>query len=270
MKKLKYLGILLVAMVLMTGCGKKADPKKDLESALSKFKDVKAISMNLEIKMGTAEMKIPMKMSLTAAEDFMHMNYSVSMLGQTQEEEMYMRKKDNQVNQYKFDSVNNRWVYTTIESDAMDTVDKVTGEEFDKNLSEMMDSLSSVKKVKSDKDGYDKLEITISKKDTIEKAKAELDDEEAKKQVEETFKDTPEEIKFYAYLKDGEFSSMTIDASTILGEGALMGMSIYDVTIEIVAINDKVDKAYPKNLDEATYLTAEEFAMVGQEVDDEM
>lgn len=268
MKKLKYLGVLLVAIILMTGCGK-TNPKKDLENALSKFKDVDAISMNLEIKMGTAEMKIPMKMELTAAKDFVHMNYSVSMLGQTESQEVYMRKKDDQVLQYQFDDQNNRWVYTTVESDTMDTVDKVTGEEFEKNIDEFMKLLKSVKKVKTDKEGYDKLEITVATKDIMEKVKESAETDEEKKEIEESYKDAPEEIKFYAYLKDGELSSITVDASTMMEEGALLGMTIYDITIEVVAINDKVDKAYPKTLDEATYLTEEEFAAIGQDTSDD-
>ncbi len=261
MKKLRYLSLLLVVMLLVTGCGK-GNPKKDLENALLKMKDTNAISMNLELSMGTAEMKIPMKMEFAVAKDFMHMKYSVTMLGQSEEQELYMMKKGDKLNQYQFDNENNRWVYTTVENDVMDNAEKVTGEEFDKNIDEFMKYLSSVKKVKSDKDGYDKLEITVSKKSMIDAAKKELESDEEKEEVEKSFESAPEEIKFYAYLKDGELASMTIDASTIMGEGALMGMSIYDVTIELVGRNDKVDTAYPKNLDEATYLTPEEFAQL--------
>ncbi len=84
--------------------------------------------------------------------------------------------------------------------------------------------------------------------------------DEEKEENEKSFEKAPEEIKFYAYLKDGELSSMTMDVSTLMGEGALMGMSIYDVTIEIVALNDKVDTSYPKVMEEATYVSPEEFS----------
>ncbi len=86
------------------------------------------------------------------------------MLGQTESQEMYMRKKEDKVNQYQYDKANKRWVYTTVESDALDNAEKLTGEEFNKNIDEFMKLLTSVKKVKSDKEGYDKLEIIISKK----------------------------------------------------------------------------------------------------------
>ncbi len=259
MKKLRYFSLLLVVVFLMTGCGK-GNPKKDLETSLLNMKDTTAIAMNLSISMGTPEMKIPMKMEFAMSKDFMHMNYSVSMLGQTESQEMYMIKKEDKVNQYQYDKANKRWVYTTVESDALDNAEKLTGEEFNKNIDEFMKLLTSVKKVKSDKEGYDKLEIIISKKSMMDFAKKEIESDEEKEEIEKSFEKAPEEIKFYAYLKDGELSSMTMDVSTLMGEGALMGMSIYDVTIEIVALNDKVDTSYPKVMEEATYVSPEEFS----------
>lgn len=268
MKKIKYLIFLFIALVCVTGCGKD-NTKKELKDAFLKMKDTKAVSMKMSINMGTEEVKIPYNVELAYKEGNMHAKIGVSFLGAEQTMEYYGLMTDDDYYMYMYDSESEMWAYTKGSSYGLNMFDlksllegedteKLSDEEVSKNIDEFLDTFDSMKKVKSDKDGYKKYELTINKKKLEEKLVKEAENDDEKKEMEESLKSLPETLNFVIYVKDGEIAILSMDLSKIelpteVMEG--MNMKLFDFTVEILGRNDAVDVTIPKSVTEnATYI----------------
>lgn len=278
MKKLKYFVFLLVALVCVTGCGKD-NSKKEIKEAILKLKDTKAISLKGTINMGSDELKMPLVLEFSTTKDGMHMKYGVDVLGTSQDAmEMYTVKKEDGIYTYLMADPNTKtWTYTkqalpNSKTDNDTDVSKKLEEELDeKKIDEWFDTFDSVKKVDSDKEGYQKYELKISKEKMKDNAKKEVDDEENIKKLEESLKVFPDSLVFTIYIKDGELVSFSIDLSEI-DFSSLMAeslpteptddpsvntaiemyknMKFFDITIEILGRNDNVKIEVPKEIEE--------------------
>lgn len=258
MKKLKYLLFLFITLICVTGCGKD-NSKENLKEAMLKLKDTKAIAMKMSVTMGSDEMKLPLNFEISVNENGMHMKYSTNLFGMEVAEETYAINKGEESFVYTYDSEDKKWYYmrgekgnSVIDFNFDDNAD------FEKELDEYLESLSSIKKVKSDKDGYDKLEITISKKTMEESINKEKDiEEDDKKDIEEALKSLPEEFTFYMYLKNGELAIINMDLSSMtipslteeMPEG--VNMKLYDLTLEILGRNENVLVEVPKEIEDS-------------------
>lgn len=261
MKKLKYLVFLLITVLCVTGCGKKTDAAQELKDAFLKMKGTEAISLKASITMGSDEMKIPYVVDLSYSKDGMHMSAGVTLFGMEQKEEIYMLKTGDEVYTYIYDMEEGMWSYTKGSTDlgTVDMDDMPDDKEIDETIDKLIGAFDEVKKVKSDKDGYEKYEMSISKKTLLESAKEDVENEEELKEIDESFKDFPDALTFTIYLKDGEVSIISMDLSNIeiptdeLPEG--MNMKLFDFTIELVARNENVRIEIPKSVEEsATYI----------------
>lgn len=279
MKKLKYLVFVFLSVLCLTGCGK--DKAKDeLKDALLKLKDTEAISMKLNLNMGSEEMKMPLSMEMSVKGNNAHMKFGMTVFGTTQEMyEAYMIEKDKELYNYIYDATSGegKWVYTKtpIMNNGQGSLTDSFGENLDEQkIEEYLDSFESVKKVKSDKDGYQKYELTVSKKSIEEDSKKDVEDEDALKMIDEALKVFPDSLTFNMYLKNGELAIMTadfsnIDFSSIMSENLLGNLStdedsdeldqtmemfknfkLFDMTIEIVARNEDVKVELPKEVEE--------------------
>ncbi len=261
MKKLKSLIFLFIVVLCITGCGKD-NSKQELKDALLKMKGTQAIAFKASITMGSEEMKIPYNIEMNMNKDGMHMKLSVNFLGYEQAQETYVINKDNESYVYTYDTEEKSWSYLkggSAESIIDFSFDGSNSEDIDKGIDKLVDSFDEVKKVKSDKDGYDKYEMKISKK-TIEKvSKEDVDDEEELKEIENSLKAFPDSLLVSIYLKDKELAIVSLDLSNMeiptdeMPEG--MNMKVFDFTVEILGRNDAVKVELPKEVEEsATYM----------------
>ncbi len=263
MKKLKSLIFLFIAALCVTGCGKD-NARKELKDAFLKMKGTEAISFKASITMGSEEMKIPYNVEMSMSKDGMHMKASVSLLGYEETEETYVITKGNESYVYIYDTEEKRWSYLKGDSAeaAIDfSFDGLNSEDIDKGIDKFVDSFDEVKKVKSDKDGYNKYEIKINKKTIEEISKEGVDSEEELKEIEKSLKVFPDSLLASIYLKDGELAIVSLNLSNMeiptddLPEG--MNMKVFDFTVEILGRNDDVKVELPKEIEEsATYIDA--------------
>lgn len=209
-RSLKLLSLLLLLVVVMTGCGKK-DPKTQLENALEKMEDVKGVTLKMDANIEATSEGTTMTMAIGMNGDFYgegkeaagHYTANISLFGMNQEVEMYTEVKDGYV--YNYTKSEDGWTYTKNEY-------KET--EFEKDdLTEILDKAKTIKEEKSDKDGYTKLVVTVSKETINEAMKDEsvasaLDSEES---VE-----LKEDFSFNVYLKDGYVSIVEIDLGKVI------------------------------------------------------
>lgn len=294
MKKIKYLMFVFLSVLCLTGCGK--DKSKDeIKDALLKMKDTKAISMKVTVNMGSDEIKMPLSMEMSGTGNNVHMKYSMTVLGTTQEMmEMYMIEKDKELYNYIYEGMSGegRWIYTkTPIENTTNTMTDTFNEIDEKKVEEYLNSFDTVKKVKSDKEGYQKYELTLSKKSMEESAKKEIEEyaieqtkEDTLKEMEEIFKMLPDSFVFNMYLKDGELAYMTADFSSIdfssmisdaMDDESMDGLDseanqmmemfknfkVFDMTIEIVGRNDAVKVEVPKEVEESATLMESDLSL---------
>ena len=229
---LKYLGTMFAMVLLMTGCGSKS-AEDTFSDAIDKTKDVKNLHLAMKVDASVSAqgttMGIGMNIEGEGGEEAAHFTGKVSLLGMEQEMEVYTLEKDNMMYSYQKDDEGN-WTYTkeAINKEEMDT------EEVLKKLKEY----KSIKKVKSDKKGYTKLEVVYDGK----KLNEATSDETVKETLGQDVK-IEKDLVVNVYVKDGYISIISVDLGDLAKD--LVKEQGYEVkatiTIEMSKFN-KVNK----------------------------
>ena len=250
-KVVKYLSLLIIVLLATTGCGSKKDPKKMLEDALNKMKDVKTMAMKVDIAVGMkAEgMSLEMSMNVSGEVDENHnvyMKVGASLLGYNQSSETYMIHKDGYT--YNYTNDGEGWVYTVEEYEG---IEELTAEEKNEEIDKFLDSIKEVKEEKSDKEGYTKLNVTIDKVKMNEMISDSQEDVEF---------NLEKDMVFNVYIKDGYIEIIEMDISELVNK--IMSENETEVNMNMTAkvtfeLNNfnKIDSiVLPKEIEESATL----------------
>lgn len=219
-RSLKYFGLLLLTVLVITGCGKK-DPKDQLVDALKKTQKIESAAIKLD---GTGSIKasgMTVELSAGAEGEFVlckdvpaiHAKYNVNAMGQTMNGEAYLIVKDGKGYAYANDGKGWTVEETEFEFD-----------EYTKAIKEFREEkidasyFKTVKEVKTDKKGYTKLEVTLDAEKLNAKLEEEMKKEEVKEEIGEVNYKLEKDITFTAYLKNGYLAIVEYDLSDIATE----------------------------------------------------
>lgn len=239
-KSLKFFSLLIALLVIMTGCDTtKKDAKEQLEDAIKKTSESKGITLKLDASMEATAEGTTMTVSLGMNGDYYnddtptsHFTTNVSLLGMSQEMEMYTEVKDGY--NYTYTKSGDKWTYTKSEYKKEETSTE--------QIKEVLDNAKSVKEEKTDKKGYTKLVVTVDK-DKINEA---MKDESISSLVSDDTK-INSDITMNVYLKDGYVSIIEMDLGNVLKDALADSEDSSDanvkatITIEMSNFN-KVDK----------------------------
>ncbi len=239
-KSLKFFSLLIALLVIMTGCDTtKKDAKGKLEDAIKKTSEAKGITLKLDASMETSAEGTTMAVKLGMNGDYYnddiptsHFTTNVSLLGMSQEMEMYTEVKDGY--NYTYTKSGDKWTYTKTEYKKEDTSTE--------QIKKALDNAKTVKEEKTDKKGYTKLVVTVDK-DKINEA---MKNENVSKLVDN---DTQinSDITMNVYLKDGYVSIIEMDLGNFLKDALAASEDSSNanmkatITIEMSNFN-KVDK----------------------------
>ena len=207
---LKYFSVMIMVLVLSTGCGKDKDAKTILEEASANMKNVESMSMKMTMEMGIDVEGTTFSMDMVADMDMdknenMHGTYTISMMGISEDVEMYITTKDGYEYTYMKPASSNEWQYT---KEAVVNEEEET--ELTEEMNEMFDSMTDVKEVDSDKEGYTKLEVTVN----MGKLNELMSEYEAGEDMPAF--DSETDIKMNLYIKDGYICIMEIDMTELM------------------------------------------------------
>lgn len=242
---LKYFSVMIMVLVLSTGCGKGKDAKKILEDATANMKDIESMSMKLNLEMGIDVQGSTLSMNMSADMDVdknenMYGTYTVSAMGVKEDVEMYMITKDGYKYAYLKPASSGEWQYTkeeaVVENEEEDT-------ELTEEMNEMFESMTNIKEVESDKDGYTKLEVTVD----MEKFNDLMAEYEAGEELPTFSSET--DITMNLYIKDNYIRIMEIDFTDLMKDMVEQNQEEYGsvtystlkMTIEIGDFN-KIDE----------------------------
>lgn len=226
MKKIKYLVILFITVLFVTGCGNN-NAQKLLDEALENQKNVKNYSMETEMVLGTDIYSFNIKM--TGDYDFdsktSHYTTTTSILGENMAIENYTLEKDGKT--YIYASENGKdWVYSTGDStdNPLNTINADVATKY-------AGQYKSVKEVKSDLKGHTKLEVTIDKSKMNEAlGENNTNDLEVNK-----------DLVMYFYVKDGFITKINLDLSGLIDAEAMEGFTKTSVSI-VLSNHNKIEK----------------------------
>ncbi len=238
MKKLKYLSMLLITIICLTGCSEKS-PEKTLEDALAKMKEVKTFKSSIQMEVGSDLYSQVIHIDGEYAENTSHEKTKVSLAGNAGEEETYTLKKEGKF--YVYSSINGKeWTYTVTDIEEDSSINSIEN---------IASNYKSLKKVESDKKGYIKLEIV-------------LDNVGAKEALGETGSmegmDPTKDLIANIYIKDGYIAFMKMDLRNILTEDYAKDITKYSMNFEWSDYNKIDELAIPKEIIENAKLQEKE------------
>lgn len=236
MKGLKYFTILFVALLLITGCGKKDKEKEkdkdldasgqfvkvtdsdiaELEAAIANMQDVTSGSLTMDIYMTVSGESVTVKTKADYDEyGTYHMNMTMSMMGMVIPSEIYMQTIGDETHTYTqmtMMGMETGWIYSVGPNENTTAEAGMFGESFEDYL--------DVKKYKTSDPGTTKFSLTISQDKMIEML-GEMNAEDA-----ESF-DLTTDFAMDIYVKDGYIVKIEMDFSALIDEeGATYKMVI--------------------------------------------
>lgn len=239
-KSLKFFSLLIAILVMMTGCNTtKKGAKEQLEDAIKKTSEVKGVTLKLDASMEATAEGTTMTVNLGMNGDYYnddtptsHFKTNVSLLGMSQEMEMYTEVKDGY--NYTYTKSGDKWTYTKSEYKKEETSPE--------QIKKVLDNAKSVKEEKTDKKGYTKLVVAVDK-DKINEA---MKNENINELVSDDTK-VSSDVTMNVYLKDGYVSIVEMDLGNVLKDALANSDDSNDanvkakITIEMSNFN-KVDK----------------------------
>lgn len=251
MKKiLKYFSIMIMVLLLSVGCGKKEDPQKILDEVTANMQSVESVSVKITFKIvmdvegANFSMDMIMDMDTDKDQDI-HGTASVNMFGIKEEVEMYAVTRDGYEYSYMKTPEIDEWQYTKAEITTNEEEQQLKDE-----MNKMFDSMSNVKEVKSDRDGYTKLEVTVDMKQFSELLK--------EYGVDETLPEINQDsdMVMNLYVKDGYVYILEIDYAEMFkafkgeedSEEFFNSLSEAKLTIEYSNFNKVDDIVVPEEI----------------------
>lgn len=238
MKKVKCLIVFLVSILCLTGC-KEESPEKILENALAKMKDVKTYQEKVKMEVGSDLYVQIIELVNEYAENSSHTRSLATLAGKKAEEEIYTIKKDGKL--YTYHNVNDKgWTYSTI------NLEEDSREE---SFAKLNTNYKSVKKVKSEKEGYTKLEVELDNS----KAGEVLGSDNSLEGMDPT-----KNITLEVYIKDGYIAIMKADFRNTLTEEYAQNITKYSMSIEWSRYNKIKDFSIPSEIEKNAKLEEQE------------
>ena len=229
MKKIKCFIVLLLSICCLTGCGESAE--KILEDTLVNMRDLKTLKMTLKAEVGSSLYSLEILEEGTYAENSSYIKTTTSIVGNESINEAYSLKKDGKIYTYHKEAEKEVWKYNIKElqedNDDLSAVKTIA------------DNYKTVKKVKSEKSGYTKLEVTLDNSKTPSLLG---EDEKA-----EGF-DFSKDLILDLYIKVGYIAIIKIDLSNILTEDYAEDITKYTMRFELSDYNKVKEIEIPKDI----------------------
>lgn len=240
MKKVKYISFLLIILVIMVGCDKK-DANEILKEALDKTNNANSYKMEVRTTVGTGEYAYNERTIGDYEKNKSHYRVQISSADNAMDVEVYTVEKENQIYQYNSGDNGETWGYYVYD------IPKV-GESL-QFLNSVVIISDAVTEVKTDLEGYKKLELKLNK----EKAGVIFSQQE-----EMEGWDLSKDLIADVYIKDGYISKLEIDFGEMLTEEYKEDISVYTMNFSYTNYN-KVEKIeIPEDILENAVLIDEE------------
>ena len=225
-KSLKYFSILIMILLVLTGCSEKKkeekttdeEAQKMLEAAITKMNDVENFAMNVDATIGMSFEGSTISMDMKASYEYDDEGneyglMSMSFLGYEEIQESYAITKDGYLYTYMNDGEDN-WYYIKEE-----TPTEPTDEEENE---QMLDMFKEIKIEDSDREGYTKIVVTVDATKMTDIY-----------EQEETDIILENDLVMNVYLKDGYISIIEFDASEIMNQ--LLSEEDFGMNMEVSA-----------------------------------
>lgn len=231
-KSLKYLGMFLLTVLILTGCGKKEERKAEdvLKEAEGKLEAANSYKIDVKVNMGMNVSGISANYDMDMNYDVYYndkdhkdlvLHYIVKIPMNNSEVESYVEQNGNKATSYM--KSDDEWKYTTEEA---------SEELANLNINQFNFDYSSVRYEESDKEGYKKIVATITSDDinkmieTLKPLLGESISDEDLNQLKDFKLDTDFIINYY--LKNDEIEIMEMDMSDLMNE--LLSKPLQDAT----------------------------------------
>lgn len=246
---LKYFSIMIMVLVLSTGCGKEKDADKILEDAAAKMKEIESMSvkMTLDMALESEEMNLSASLIMDADMDKdkdMHGTLKMTFLGISESAELYLTEKDGY--NYTYTKADSLGEWELVKEKIEETEEN---SDLTEDLNEMLESMTDVKEIKSDREGYTKLEVKVDMSkynDLISQSGMEGEAPELSPDVD---------MIMNLYIKDGYITIMEVDYADMINqmptegeETGIMDFSKAKMTIEISNFNKVDDIVIPESV----------------------
>lgn len=239
MKNLKYLFVFMMIILFSTGCGEKS-PEKMLEDALTKMNEVRTFYSSTRMEAGSELYSQVITIEGEYAENSSHEKLTVTLAGNSGERENYTIKKDD--NWYNYSNENSKgWFYSVEKAEekgnSLPSVDKLST------------NYKSVKKVKSEKKGYTKLEVVLDNS----KAQDVIGENDSLEGMDPT-----KDVTMNVYIKDGYIAIIKMNLLNTLTEDYAKDITKYSMSIEWSNYNSVKEIKIPEEIEKNAKLKEEE------------
>ena len=240
MKKIKYLILFLFTSFLITGCGNTS--KEEVETALKNMKELKSSTVEVKTEVGSSEYAITTQTTtdLIKGGNVSHSTTKMDIYGTMIESESYTEKEGDTLYTYTSDDGGVTWTYTEEES-------KDTTSDMD-SINRLTENYKSIKKVKSNRSGETKYELTIDKSifnDAI------TENEEDPLELEK-------DVILTIYIKKGYITTMEMNLLDVVDAIKEEGISVYKMTFNISNHNQVDEIKVPEDIKKKATLMEEE------------
>ncbi len=239
---MKYIKIIVCAFFIFfisTGCqSKTAD--EILKEALDKTNNSESYKMEVRTKVGSGEYSFQEKTMGTYTKTSSHYVTESYFAGNAMNVEVYTTEKDNKLYQYNSGDEGASWGYSIYDISEM--------RESLLFLNSIISITDTVKEVKTDLEGYKKLELILNKKEANEKFS---------ENEEIVGLDFSKDIIVDVYIKDGYISKLELDFSDILDKEYKKDIEEYSMNFSYTNYNAIEEIEVPKEILENAKLEEE-------------
>ncbi len=240
MKYVKIVAFTFLSMFILTGCqSKNAD--EILKEALDKTNNSNSYKMEVRTIVGSEEYSFQEKTIGTYTKTSSHFVTQSFFAGSTMDVENYTVEKDNKLYQYSSGDEGNTWGYSIYDIPNM--------RESLLFLNSIVSITDTVKEVKTDLEGYKKLELVLDKKKANEKFS---------ENSEIVGLDFSKDILVDVYIKDGYISKLELDFGDILNEEYKKDIEEYSMKFSYTDYEKVEEIEVPKDILEKAVLEEEE------------
>lgn len=234
MKKLKFIVLFFIAVVCLTGCGEKS-PEKTLEDAISKMSKVKSFHSSTKMEVGSDLYSQVIKIEGDYAKDSSYEKLSITLAGNSGEKESYsIRKEDGW---YDYTNENNKgWNYTVAKEDKNNSLPAID---------KMAKNYKTVTKVKSEKEGYTRLDVVLDNSKALE-----ILGENGTDGLDPT-----KDVTMNVYIKDGYIAIVKINLLNTLTEDYAEDITKYSMSIEWSNYNKVKEIELPEEVEKNAQLS---------------
>lgn len=225
-------------IICITGCGEKS-PEKTLEDAVSKMSKVKSFHSSTKMEVGSDLYTQVIKIEGDYAESSSHENLLITLAGNSGQKESYSIQKED--GWYEYTNENNKgWNYVVLKekdkSNSLPAIDKMSA------------NYKSITKVKSEKEGYTRLDVVLDNSKALE-----ILGESGTDGLDPT-----KDVVMNVYIKDGYIYIIKINLLNTLTEDYAKDITKYSMSIEWSNYNKVEEIEIPEEVEKNAKLEEEE------------